>query len=219
MSFFLVLLIPLAYLFLKESVYSLQTAESFNDYIKGLISFITVFLLVLLLRGIVPRIHSFPGSFFYFGYRDMLLWVLLSIGMFFLLKLNRDLYTEERLYFIFLSFFAGVFTPLAITDLVTYAKNQNSYTLFMLPLIRLVVILLLPLLLSKAIAEARLTKYLYCFLNLLIIPALALIPAFYYTYHIVYAVLILAVLLCLAILLFILNYRDKLTWSFSNKYI
>lgn len=216
MSFFLVLLIPLAYLFLKESVYSLQTAEAFNVYIKGLLSFIPVFLLVLLLRGIVPRIHSFTGSFFYFGYRDMLLWVIFSIGMFFLLKLNRDSYTEERLYFVSLSFFSGIYTPLAIIDLVTYAKNQNSYTLFMLPLMRLVVILLLPLLLSKAVIETRLIKFLYWFLNLLIIPALALIPAFYYTYHIVYAVLILAVLLCLAILLFILNYRDKLTWSFSK---
>ena len=160
MSIFLVGVIPLLFIFLKESFSPLQRSSFFAILIKGLLFFIPSFLIFLIFRNIIPVKYTFWGHYFLYGFRDVFFWVLLSLGFFFLARLHRT-GTARDCSYAFISYFTGLITPLAITDLITHSKWQNSYTLFLVPVIRIILLFMLSVLISGSIYVKYEKRYLY----------------------------------------------------------
>ena len=140
MALYLVASIPLFFLFLRETIYAVQSNSSTTALIKGLLSFIPVIVLDLILKGIVPLHLTAWGLTLYHLYSDLLLWTILGCGCFFLFRISRNNSSDDFLYLLPV-FLCGVFMPVPVFDLIRNAKEPTIYSLFLMPYMRIAIIL------------------------------------------------------------------------------
>jgi hypothetical protein len=178
MNLFLIGFPPLLFFFLCSTAYSLEARDSIGLFVRGVAASFIVFLLLYLFRNLFPNQPGHILSLAYYWFYDFLLYLVVGVGVFCLVPSYRDAYNERsrRLE----SFLFGVFTLSGLVTLIWVPYQRDPYYVFMLPLLRVAVILLMSRLMHRVLSEygARLGLMIAAAVCLSILPAL--IPFFHF---------------------------------------
>lgn len=149
MALFLVLLLPLTFLLLM-TLY-LPWAESgpgrqkgLGDFFWGLRALLPGLLIYLLLVSFLKLEYQKWPIFFYFLFRDYLFWLLPGLVCYALLYDNLDGDFQEKSAQ-FLGFALGFYLLSGVLELILSFTRLDSYVLFLLPLNRIAILLLVTL--------------------------------------------------------------------------
>ena len=148
MHVFLISAVPLSY------IYALILRDEAGDdpalvgasVLRGMLGYLVELIVLLIIRRYVPRPYSGIGTFFYAALHDFGVPILGTLLLFLLFTPDvRGLSGRERRLGL-LSFGAGVFTLSGIMDLFVHGGYFGLYELFLLPALRVVAVLIVPVL-------------------------------------------------------------------------
>ncbi len=171
MFLFLLTAVPIAYLLLLS--FGGQTnqpaAITLVPFVKGVLLFLPVIVLLLILEQIVPQQFN-PGGLYlrYALLRTALPFLIATAGALVVVSggVKNDFAAGSTAVLSFISGYYGVF---GILDTVANIGHTDPYILFMLPALRLVIIVLLPFLLIDALRA-------YSFARVAAFLAVAVVP-------------------------------------------
>ena len=213
MAIYLLLAAPLVYLVVVDVVSRGELSFSGTDArttlapaVKGALSYIVVFLILVIVRDLMERQYTPGGLYLYHFLLDYAIPV--GVGLPFLLLSLRQLKRESdrALLVAATGFFAGLFFVAAIADLVSAGRFLNPRVLFLLPTNRVVLMTVLPLLGIVFMREATTSRYLFL-AGAVLLPAVVALPAmlFVLNYHIA-AYLVTGVFAGLALLFYLATF-------------
>jgi hypothetical protein len=163
MVVYLLTAVPLAYVFIVMllEAHGMPTRITVVPAVKGAISYAIVAIVMSVLSPIFPLYYMPTTIFLHYFMDELLLPVALIVGCFFLF--SRSLWHETRIdrFLGLVAFFAGYYTVAGFVDLFTHAHYFSPYTLFLLPTIRVVLMILVPSGVVAFYEERMFTRYLY----------------------------------------------------------
>lgn len=170
--------VPLAYVYLLvlRDQANRPIALTAISALKGAIAYLIVLVPHLLMNRFTLRPYSGPGLYLYGTVYDFL--VPGIVGFLLYLWWTRDpggLAPEERCLSL-QSFFAGLFTLAGLMDVFVPVGHAGTYTLFLLPALRIALMLLAPILYYHYSAETIWLRYLYLVLMAGLPFALGVVP-------------------------------------------
>lgn len=170
MHLFLIISVPLAYIYLL--VLRDQTGQSSAltaiPALKGALAYLIVAVVLLFIERFVERPFSGSGVYFYNAVYDFIVPVYLGFLTYLWFVPNARGDSPEERFLTLASFLAGLFTLAGVTDLFLRADYHGAYELFHLPALRIGLVVLIPTLYYHFSAET----YWIRFLHLLLIAAI-----------------------------------------------
>ncbi len=163
MHVFLIASVPLAYVYLlvlREQT-GRTSAMTAVPALKGALAYLILLVPLLLMRRFVARPYDGAGLYLYASVYDYVLPVLLLFALY--LRFTRDVggLTADERFLSLVSFYAGAFALAGVLDLFLRADYHGPYELFMLPALRIGVMLILPSLYYQFSTETFWVRYLY----------------------------------------------------------
>ncbi len=119
-----------------------HTLTTVSTYLKGLLIFFPGYIVILIFRRIFG--FSYDGFLLYFSYllRDHFVPALTAVAGFLLLQKTLTLSgKEEDVFLAVFAYMAGFMTVLNIADALRTWASADTYTLFLLPLLRVALVL------------------------------------------------------------------------------
>jgi hypothetical protein len=177
LSLFLLAFPALLFFFLCSTAYSGEAKDSIAVFLRGLALSFPVFLLLYLFRNLIVDQPGSASGFFFSWFYDFFLYLAVGVGVFSLVPSYRDAYADRsrRLE----SFLFGVFALSGIATLIQQPYLRDSYYLFMLPVLRVCILLLMSRLMHIALGEYGLRLGLFIAAAVL----MSFIPAFVAFFH------------------------------------
>jgi hypothetical protein len=136
-------------------------------FTRGAVYGLVVALLLLLIRRIWDPAQAGQGLFWYLAFHDFWIPTFVLTALYLLSSSAREAAPSERRTAL-VSLLAGGFTLLGVLDIWVLADYQGLYELFLLPGLRLAIVISVPLLLSLFNEETFWTRYLYLSASLLV---------------------------------------------------
>ncbi len=174
----MILSVPLAYVYflvLREQT-GRTSAMTAVPALKGLLAYLIVLIPLLLMNRFIDRPFDGTGLYLYVATYDYVLPALLLFVLY--LRFTRDVggLTPDERFLSLVSFFAGAFAFAGVLDLFLRADYHGPYELFMLPSLRIALLLILPTLYYQFSCETFWLRYLYLALMAVAPFAIAVVP-------------------------------------------
>jgi hypothetical protein len=178
MNLFLLGFPTLFFFFLCSTAYSGEAKDSLGFFLRGLAASFLAFLLIYLFRSFIPNQPGNGISILFYWFYDFFPYLAVGIGIFVLIPSYRDAYADRsrRLE----SFLFGMFALSGLATVIWVPYLRDSYYLFMLPILRVAILLLMSRLMHLTLSEfgLRLGLLIAAALGLSILPAL--VPFFHF---------------------------------------
>lgn len=163
MVVYLLTAVPLAYVFviLLLEAHVMPARITVVPAVKGAISYAIVVLVMSILSPIFPLYYRPATIFLHFFMDELLLPLALLVGCFFLF--SRGLWHETRIdrFLGLIAFFAGYYTVAGFVDIFAHAHYFSPYTLFLLPTVRVTLMILVPSGIVAFYEERMFVRYFY----------------------------------------------------------
>lgn len=170
--------VPLAYVYflvLREQT-GRTSAMTAVSALKGALGYLIVLIPLLLMRRFIARPYDGAGLYLYASVHDHAVPALLLFGLY--LRFTRDVggLTADERFLSLVSFYAGAFALSGFLDLFLRADYHGPYELFMLPALRIAVMLIVPTLYYQFSNETFWVRYLHLGLIVSLPWLLGLVP-------------------------------------------
>ncbi len=146
MVVYLLTAVPIAYVFviMLLEAHALPTRITVVPAVKGALSYAVVAAVMGIISGIFPLLYRAPIIYLHYLMDELLLPAALLIGCFFLF--SRTLWEESKTdrFLGLMAFFAGYYAIGGFVDLFTHSYYLGPYRLFLVPTIRVVLMILIP---------------------------------------------------------------------------
>ncbi len=155
--------VPLVYVYflvLREQT-GRTSAVTGAPALKGALGYLIVLIPLLLMRRFIARPYDGAGLYLYVSVYDHVVPALLLFALY--LRAMRDVggLTADERFLSLVSFYAGAFALAGLLDLFLRADYHGPYELFMLPALRIAVMLILPTLYYRFSHETFWVRYLH----------------------------------------------------------
>jgi hypothetical protein len=160
---FLMLSVPLAYVYLLivRDEANQPAAMTSLSALKGAIAYLIVLIPLLAIDRFAERPFSGPGLYFFGTVYDFAIPGLFGFLLYLWFTSDPGGLTPEERFLSLTSFFAGLFTVAGFMDLFVRPEYFGSYELFLLPALRISLMLMLPVLFYFYAAETLWLRYAY----------------------------------------------------------
>ncbi|SIQ88578.1 hypothetical protein SAMN05920897_11741 [Alkalispirochaeta americana] len=115
--------------------------------LPGIFIFVAMFLVRMAVQWSIPYQYSLGGLFLYHLIVEYAVWACLAAAAAWIVVHRVPEKTQRERYLLYLGFFATVFFLVAVTDVILHDGFWTVYPLVVLPLLRLGVVLVMPLVL------------------------------------------------------------------------
>ena len=150
MILFLLIGPPLSYMLALQMRKIRSPTETVRTILQGMGVWAVAFLLYLLLRPLVPLRFDRTGLYLYFALHDFVYWIAAATAGFLIVSLRDSNPRISLSVDVIGGFLLGIFLAQPVIDLIESHQNLQIYDLFLLPALRIVLILALPALLVIA---------------------------------------------------------------------
>ena len=204
MIIFSITLFPLSLIFVNSILSPGRCGRHcFKDgVLKGVISFIPAFFILLIFDGLIKTTNTYSNIFFYHLIYDFALYyIIIYFGYNFFYKNSVVYKFREKVSEIFI-YECGFYAALAVYDMLYMYRWENPYILFILPGARLLQAVLFSFSLSSIGDSAGYKRYFAVFFMISIPFIVSLIPFFFYINSFLYLGLVFTVLIVLSVWLY-----------------
>jgi hypothetical protein len=186
-------------IFFPEQIFTLAT---WGYFLRGVLSFVPIAVLFYFIK--IPDPPYLDGSMLYWHYL-VYRFLIFHVGaiVFFLINFGfdfenrateRELLQPRMTMVLIMAFITGFYTFTGLIDVVEFFGWYDSYILFMLPVLRVAIVLCTTLLLYLMLSMFRLLKIPFLLGAGAVVMVTALVPFFYYRSFFVVSVLLTAIL-------------------------
>ena len=204
MIIFSITLFPILGLFINSILGTKNLGFKFfrDTYLKGLLSFIPAFLLILVINGVIKRTNTYSNIFlFHLIYDFAVYYAIICFGYTFLFK-NSMIYRFRDRISELITYECGFYTMVSLFDALYVYRWESPYLLYLLPGIRVAMIVIFAILPPLVGESVGFLKHIYI-LSLFLLPfSSAFVAFFFYINSFLISGLILVLLLILAVWLF-----------------
>ena len=144
MIIFSITLFPILGLFINSILGTKNLGFKFfrDTYLKGLLSFIPAFLLILVINGVIKRTNTYSNIFlFHLIYDFAVYYAIICFGYTFLFK-NSMIYRFRDRISELITYECGFYTMVSLFDALYVYRWESPYLLYLLPGIRVAMIVI-----------------------------------------------------------------------------
>ncbi|TVQ27819.1 MAG: hypothetical protein EA382_02895 [Spirochaetaceae bacterium] len=163
MHLYLVLAVPLSYLYalVRRDEFTEPTTFTLIPVVKGVVASIVIAALQAALRRAWLAPAGDATVFWYYWLRDFLIPGLGGFGVYLMTIKDREGFSPRERGLSLISFYAGVFASLGLLDLVLGGPAWGVYELFLLPTLRGVIVLGVPMLYVLYSGETMYVRFVF----------------------------------------------------------
>jgi hypothetical protein len=171
MILFLLFSIPVFYLFalLYTTMREKRFEIDFITFFKGAAWFIPSLVVISIIQNVFSLSYKPVAHFFYYFYRDHLLYSLLGVVGFCVFFGMYRSPKQKNNFLLLITFFSGYFTLVSINNFFAFFGEFDFHTLFLLPIVRIFTIIALSLVMERFLDEVSVMKIIYG-ASMIIIP-------------------------------------------------